>query len=186
MNKGMKLGTSQIREIALLVLYQQALNPDLSAEDCMTFVLANADQLKQVTKYEEVDEEGLEALKDKEQFFENKQQSPAKRKDFGSVSFEEGDELPPYLRQLVSGVLANQEAIDAKLDQCISGKWSVNRLEKINLAILRLAIYEMFYVAEDRVPKVVAVNEGIELAKRYSDDRSRRFINGVLSNTMEK
>ncbi|PKZ23310.1 transcription antitermination factor NusB [Aerococcus sanguinicola] len=186
MNKGMKLGTSQIREIALLVLYQQALNPELAPEACMTYVLENLDQLKQVVKYEEVDEEGLEALKDKEQFFEKQQQSPSKGNDFTAIDFEEGEELPPYLLQLVSGVLANQEAIDARLDQSISGKWSVKRLEKINLAILRLALYEMFYVAEDRVPKVVAVNEAIELAKRYSDDRSRRFINGVLSNTMEK
>lgn len=60
--------------------------------------------------------------------------------------------------------------------------WTLARLNKTDLLVLRLAIYEMLYV--DDVPAKVALDEALQLAKEFSDDKSRRFINGVLSNLL--
>ena len=60
--------------------------------------------------------------------------------------------------------------------------WSLNRLSKTDLVILRLALYEIKF---EKLPAKVAVNEAIELAKQFSDDTSRRFINGLLSKLID-
>lgn len=91
-------------------------------------------------------------------------------------------DVPPYLTELVDGVLAHQTQIDEKIMEHLSANWSLARLNKTDLLILRLAIYEMLYV--DGVPAKVALNEALQLAKEFSDDKSRRFINGVLSNLL--
>ncbi|QTU83401.1 transcription antitermination factor NusB [Carnobacteriaceae bacterium zg-C25] len=75
--------------------------------------------------------------------------------------------------------------IDERIQRQLEN-WNFTRITKIDLAILRLAIYEMFYVSDESVPKKVAINEAIEIAKRYSDDKSPKFINGVLSNLLKK
>ena len=87
---------------------------------------------------------------------------------------EQASFVPPYLDVLVSGVCDNQ----ATIDQLKPG-WKINRLAKMDVTILRLAIFEMKYV--DDVPNNVALNEAIELAKTFSDEKSRRFVNGLLS-----
>jgi N utilization substance protein B len=56
--------------------------------------------------------------------------------------------------------------------------WSISRIDKTGAAILRIGLYEMLY--EDETPNVVAINEAIELAKKYSDDNVRKIINAVL------
>ena len=56
--------------------------------------------------------------------------------------------------------------------------WTIERVSKVNLIIVRLAIAEMLYI--DDVPEVVAINEAIELTKKYSDDKSVSFVNGAL------
>lgn len=93
-------------------------------------------------------------------------------------------ELPTYLQLLVKGVCENKMQLDDVIQQHLGEKWSIQRIAKIDLVILRLAIFEMIDV--DETPDTVALNEAIELAKKYSDDRSRKFINGVLSNIMQK
>ena len=65
----------------------------------------------------------------------------------------------------------------------MSANWTLARLNRIDLLILRLAMYEMLYV--DDVPAKVALDEALQLAKEFSDDKSRRFINGVLSITLK-
>ena len=57
-------------------------------------------------------------------------------------------------------------------------RWEINRLAQTDLVILRVALYEIQFV--DEVPTVVAINEALELAKTYSNDKSRKFINGAL------
>ncbi|WP_203638737.1 transcription antitermination factor NusB [Levilactobacillus wangkuiensis] len=91
--------------------------------------------------------------------------------------------VPDYLQKLVTGVLANQADLDAKIDQYLSTGWQLKRIAKTDLVIMRIAFYEIDYVEE--VPNRVAVNEALELAKNFSDDRSRRFINGVLAHTLD-
>lgn len=88
------------------------------------------------------------------------------------------EDYPEYLVTLVSGVMKHQEEIDQLIQQHLKN-WKINRLSRLDLTILRLAVYELMYHPE--IPKKVVINEALELAKTYSDDTSRKFINGVLS-----
>lgn len=81
------------------------------------------------------------------------------------------------------GVVAHLEEIDAMINEKSTG-WNVSRLGKVELAILRLAIYEIVY--DDNIPGSVAINEAVELAKQYAADESPAFINGVLAKFMPK
>ena len=98
---------------------------------------------------------------------------------------EEGyDSKPnPYLHQLIQGVLTHQEEIDQVIKQHLQ-HWKFERLQRIDLTILRVAIYEMMFVQDDEVPKTVAVDEAIELSKGFSDDKSRQFVSGILMNIL--
>lgn len=71
----------------------------------------------------------------------------------------------------------NRENIDKKIEDSLT-KWKLDRISKVNLSILRLAIGEMLYIED--VPEKVAINEAIEMTKKYSDEKSVSFINGVL------
>ena len=68
--------------------------------------------------------------------------------------------------------------IDAGLNSAISG-WKLSRISKVDITILRLAVYEMKY--DDTIPVKVSVNEAVELAKKYGGDSSPSFVNGVLA-----
>ena len=83
----------------------------------------------------------------------------------------------------MKGVITNQAQLDAEIEKYLNAKWSIARLNKTDLLILRLATYEMLFV--EAVPAKVALNEALQLAKEFSDDKSRRFINGVLSNLLK-
>lgn len=85
---------------------------------------------------------------------------------------------------LIKGVMTNQTAIDELITPYLNN-WTMYRLAKIDAAILRLAVYEMKYIDDSVVPDKVAVNEAIELSKFFSDDKSRKFINGVLNNILK-
>lgn len=91
------------------------------------------------------------------------------------------DEIPHYLIQTVNGVQENQEQIDQLITKHLN-KWKIERIAKTDLAILRLTTYEM--LCQPDIPNRVALNEALELAKEFSDDESRRFINGVLSSIL--
>lgn len=95
---------------------------------------------------------------------------------------EEGNFVPVYLDQLVEGVIHHRDALDQQIEKYLRN-WQLSRIAKIDLTILRLALYEMNYVNE--TPDKVALNEALELSKKYSDDASRKFVNGILSNVMK-
>lgn len=80
------------------------------------------------------------------------------------------------------GINENLEEIDRCIDSFASG-WSISRLAKTDLAILRIAVYEILY--SDEVPDKVAVNEAVELAKLFSSDKAPAFVNGVLSKVIK-
>lgn len=100
------------------------------------------------------------------------------------VPDEESAVIPPYLEALVSGVSDKQAEIDSIIEENLTSRWKLSRLNNTDLIILRLAIYEMKYV--DDVPAKVALNEALEIAKEFSDDESRKFVNGVLDPVVEK
>ncbi|AIY84646.1 transcription antitermination factor NusB [Clostridium baratii] len=82
-----------------------------------------------------------------------------------------------YIKEVLKGVEENKEDIDTLIKNNLQ-KWKIERISKVNLAILRLAVYEMNYLND--VPEKVAINEALEITKRYSDEKSVSFINGVL------
>ncbi|GGI65848.1 transcription antitermination factor NusB [Enterococcus alcedinis] len=88
--------------------------------------------------------------------------------------------VPKYLDLLVTGVCENKEEMDTIIQNHLRSGWTLKRLSKMNVTILRLALFEMLYV--DNVPNKVVLNEAIELTKIFSDDQSRKFVNGILSN----
>lgn len=98
------------------------------------------------------------------------------------VNEEETAFVPDYLNLIVSGVCEKKDELDATIKDHLKN-FSLNRIAKTDLIILRIALFEMTYIED--VPDKVAVNEAIELAKKYSDDASRKFVNGVLSNCIE-
>lgn len=79
-------------------------------------------------------------------------------------------------------IISRKNEIDELLSGSISG-WKLERVGKVELAILRLAVYEMRY--DDEVPEKVAINEAVELAKKFGADMSASFINGVLAKLTE-
>ncbi|MBC2351174.1 transcription antitermination factor NusB [Listeria welshimeri] len=89
------------------------------------------------------------------------------------------DEQDDYMEKLVEGVMANKAEIDAIIEPNLDN-WRMDRLNKVDLSLLRLSVYEINYL--DDVPNRVSLNESIEIAKIYSDEKSSKFINGVLAN----
>lgn len=82
-----------------------------------------------------------------------------------------------YAFELLSGIDATREKVDATIEQAASN-WRLSRIAVADRNILRLAVYEM--VTENDVPDQVAINEALEIAKRFGSDDSPSFINGVL------
>ncbi len=86
-------------------------------------------------------------------------------------------ELEPFALSLALGAEAKLADIDSRIG-AHSHKWSRERISRVALAVLRLAVYEMLY--EDATPVSVAINEAVELAKRYGGEEDASFVNGVL------
>lgn len=82
------------------------------------------------------------------------------------------------LKERFQTVLEHLPEIDEKIAQKSQG-WTLSRLAKSDLTILRLAVFEILY--DEEVPNGVAINEAVELAKRYGGDKSYGFVNGVLA-----
>ncbi len=90
---------------------------------------------------------------------------------------EPSEEVRGFAQGLVRGVWERREELDQIIHRH-SKHWKLHRIAKVELAILRLALYEMLFRAD--IPLKVAINEAIELSKQFGDDNSRNFINGIL------
>jgi N utilization substance protein B len=110
----------------------------------------------------ENDEEQLEL------YFENNEITDAKTKE--------------YIADVWNGVKINKEEINNKISNNLKAEWTLERLSKVDLSLLKLAIYEMLY---KKIPFKVAINEVIELAKKYGEDNSASFINGILASIVK-
>ena len=97
---------------------------------------------------------------------------------YEAIPHHDKKEIPAYLLTLVNGVREHQDELDKQINGLLASGWTISRLAKPDLVILRLAVFEMQYV--DNVPAVVAINEALELTKTFSSDKSRKFINGAL------
>ena len=87
------------------------------------------------------------------------------------------------IRKKLEAIVEAEGTIDMILSNAASG-WRLNRMGKAELAILRIAVYEMRF--DEDVPDKVAINEAVELAKKYGNDASSGFVNGVLAKVIEK
>ena len=79
--------------------------------------------------------------------------------------------------RLLEEIVNNIDSIDAEINRCSTG-WKTSRMSKVDLSILRLAVYELLY--DDTIPTGVAINEAVEMAKKYGGEDSGSFVNGIL------
>lgn len=143
------LNRHQARAFAFQALFMIAGNPDLSVDQALQEVLTN----------------------DRDQRQDAVEETP--------VILDLSDPNQAYLEQLTTGVLTHATELDAALAPKLKRGWSLPRLSKTDLLILRLGLYELQHEAE--VPDAVAINEAIELSKTFSDESSAKFVNGVLA-----
>lgn len=88
-----------------------------------------------------------------------------------------------YMKNLLNKFFENQEVVDGLINK-YAKNWTVDRLAKVDLSIIRVSITELLYFGD--VPKKVSINEAIELAKRYCDEKSPSFINGILGSVVSE
>lgn len=87
-----------------------------------------------------------------------------------------------YILEKYRAIVAKKEEIDALLNEVSEG-WKTSRMNRVDLTILRLAVYEIQW--DEDVPTGVAINEAVELAKRYSGDEGPSFVNGILAKVVK-
>ena len=88
-----------------------------------------------------------------------------------------------YLRDIKNGLEEHKDEIDSLISNNLKENWSLNRISKINLSLIKIAIFEMVY---QNLPYKVAINEVVELAKKYADDSAPVFINGILASVVKE
>jgi len=121
-----------------------------------------------------------------DRFWES-QSKAARDLEKGDALWNEKVELPPptmeeittraFADPLITGVLENREHLDEEIAKH-AANWTIDRIAVVDRNILRLAIYEMLF--RDDIPPVVSINEGVDIAKRFSTDDSGKFVNGIL------
>ena len=88
-----------------------------------------------------------------------------------------------YMSAIVEGIESNIKDIENKISENLKKDWKIERISKMNLVLLKLAIYEILYT---ETPFKVVINEVVELAKKYGDDTSPNFVNGILASIVKE
>lgn len=88
-----------------------------------------------------------------------------------------------YIKDCIVGIEKNKEDINKTIQDSLTEEWKIERISKINLSLLKLAIYEIKY---KDIPFKVEINEVVELAKTYGEDTSSKFINGALAKVVKE
>ncbi|TRM12671.1 transcription antitermination factor NusB [Lentibacillus cibarius] len=91
-------------------------------------------------------------------------------------------EIDPFLKDLVEGVAENKQALDATISDHLEN-WTISRIASVERTVLRIAVYEINQ--KEDVPVNVSINEAVEIANLYGDEKSGKFVNGVLSKIKE-
>ena len=92
-------------------------------------------------------------------------------------------EAKNYIEDVITGIEKHQEEILKDIEMNLKDEWKLSRISKMDLAILKLAIYEIKF---SDVPYKVSRNEAVELAKKYGEDKSKNFVNGVLASIVKE
>lgn len=95
----------------------------------------------------------------------------------------EDDEAKEYIKDAIIGINKNINEIQGLIEKNLKADWKIDRISKIDLSLLKLAIYEIKY---KKIPYKVAINEGLELAKKYGEETSKNFINGILASVVKE
>ena len=107
--------------------------------------------------------------------------------DYLELFFENNDvteeEVQDYLKEIKDGIYEHRSEIDELISHNLKQNWSLSRISKINLSLIKIAIFEMLYLD---LPYKIAINEVIELAKKYADDQAPIFINGILASVVKE
>ena len=88
-----------------------------------------------------------------------------------------------YIKDAVLGIEKNKKEIMEKIEKNLKADWKIERISKIDLAILKLAVYE---IKHKDIPFKVVINEAVELAKKYGEDTSKNFVNGILASIVKE
>ncbi len=92
------------------------------------------------------------------------------------------DKEKEKIKEEVCKIIDLKEDIENQISKNLKSGWSIERISKVNISILRIAIYEMIY---RKLPYKVVINEAVELAKKYGEEASASFINGVLASVVK-
>lgn len=92
------------------------------------------------------------------------------------------NETKEYINDVILGINKNNKEILKDIEQNLKEDWKLARISKMDLSILKLAIYEIKY---KDIPYKVAINEAVELAKKYGEDKSKNFVNGILASVVK-
>ena len=95
------------------------------------------------------------------------------------------EEQEDYIHRCLVAYIANKEEIDNEIENS-SVKWHLDRIAKVDLAILRLSLTEILYLKDKDVPAQVSINEAVNIAKKYGSEDSGKFINGILGKIVNK
>lgn len=87
-----------------------------------------------------------------------------------------------YIKDAILGIEKNKEEITKSIEKNLKADWKIERISKMDLSILKLAIYEIKF---DNIPYKVAINEAVELAKKYGEEKSKNFVNGILASVVK-
>lgn len=146
-----------LRQVAFQTLFQMEINPTINQLDAIYYSLAkDAAAENNFNSIEEILSNCL----------------PQRYRNVDIVR-----DSTNFLNELLQGVKEHQEELDQKIDEHMTD-WKISRINRTHLVILRIAVYELLYMT-DTDPSIV-MNEAIELAKEFSDQKSSKFINGVL------
>ncbi len=113
-------------------------------------------------------------------FLQDESQEEQETEEF-PVKSDKELEQEKYIADKSSDIFAHVEEIDAIINEAVEG-WKTSRMAKVDLSLIRLAVYEIRY---EKLPKGIAINEAVELAKTYGTDQSAGFVNGVLARIHE-
>lgn len=95
----------------------------------------------------------------------------------------ENDEAKNFINNIIKGIKEKENEIIKIISENLRAEWNIERISKVNLSLLELSIYEILYT---ETPYKVAINEAVELAKKYGEENSPQFINGVLASVVKK
>ena len=95
----------------------------------------------------------------------------------------EENEAKEYIKDAVMGIKENINDIQRMIEKNLKADWNIDRISKIDLSLLKLAIYEIKY---KKIPYKVAINECLELSKKYGEESSKNFVNGILASVVKE